>query len=61
MTGNDVRKIRESLKETQAEFAKRLMYSHQKEISRLESFKKRRIPAPAERRIKTMLKDKAIR
>ena len=52
MTGHELREIRRTLGLTQAELAKRLGYSHQIHISRIEARQRKRIPAGAIARIK---------
>ena len=60
MTGNDVKKIRESLAETQTQFAARLGYSRYQTVLELERWGKRNIPQEAAWRIRVLKLDKRL-
>jgi DNA-binding transcriptional regulator YiaG len=61
MTGNDVKKIREALKETQSQFASRLGYANYQRVQELEARGKRKIPAQSAWRISALKLDHHLR
>lgn len=66
MTGNELKKIRTTLKRngktgmTQAEFATLLEYAHYQRVLELEAYGKRKIPRDAERRVRLLQLNESV-
>jgi transcriptional regulator with XRE-family HTH domain len=61
MTGNDLKKIRLTLKETQAQFAKRLNLMHYQRIYELELRRNKKLPEITALKIKVAGLDKLLK
>ena len=60
MTGSDIRRIRDALKESQSTFAKRLGYAHYQRVQQLEARKDEDIPERSAWRVRALKLDKLL-
>ena len=60
MTGSDIRRIRDALKETQTQFAKRLGYANYQRVQELEARGGAEIPRQSAWRVKALKLDKYL-